>query len=64
MDLSTVSKAIAGGLGTLVVAELAKYGFHPDEVVVNALGVLETAVVSYVVGHTVVYFAPRNKEGK
>lgn len=61
MDLSTISKAVAGGLSALVIAELAKYGFHPSEAVTNALGVLETALVSYLFGHVVVYLAPKNK---
>lgn len=61
MDLSTVSKAIAGGLVTALVAELAHFGFQPDAPTVTALGVIVTAVVGYVVGHVVVFLAPRNK---
>lgn len=60
-DLSTISKAIAGGLVALVVGEAARYGFHPQAETVTAAGVVITAVVSYVVGHLVVFLAPKNK---
>lgn len=61
MDLSTISKAIAGGLIGVLVGEAARYGFHPMPTTVTAAGVLITAVVSYLVGHLAVYFAPKNK---
>lgn len=61
MDLSNISKAIAGGLVAVLVGEAARYGFHPSNEVVTAVGVVVTALVSYAVGHVVVYFAPRNK---
>jgi hypothetical protein len=61
MDLSPLYKAIAGGAVTAVVAELAHFGFQPNASTVTALGVIVTAVVGYVIGHVVVYFAPRNK---
>lgn len=61
MDLSTISKAIAGGLVGLLVALGARYGFQPSAPTVTALGVVVTAVVGYVVGHLVVFFAPKNK---
>lgn len=61
MDLSAISKAIAGGLIAVVVGEAARFGFHPQAETITALGVLVTAVVSYVVGHAAVYFAPKNK---
>lgn len=64
MDLSTISsisKAIAGGIVGLVVAEAARYGFQPDAPTVTALSVLVTGLVGYVVGHVAVYFAPKNK---
>jgi hypothetical protein len=51
MDLSPISKAIAGGLVTALVAELARYGFHVAPVYVDAVGVLVTGVIAYVVGH-------------
>jgi hypothetical protein len=61
MDLSSMSKAIAGGVVGLIVAEAARFGFQPDAVTVSALGVVMTAIVGYVAGHVVVYFAPKNK---
>lgn len=60
-DLATFSKAIAGGLVAALTAELARYGFHPGNETITALGVIVTAVVSYAVGHVAVYWAPRNK---
>lgn len=60
MDLSTISKAIAGGLVGLVVALVARYGWQINPVNLSALGVLVTAVVGYAVGHVAVYFAPKN----
>lgn len=62
MNLSSISKAIAGGLVAVLVGEAARYGFQPSGEVVNAAGVLITAVVGYVVGHVAVYYAPKNKE--
>lgn len=61
MDVSTISKAIAGGLVGLVVALAARFGFQPDAPTVTALGVIVTALVGYVVGHVVVYLAPKNR---
>jgi hypothetical protein len=62
--LSTMSKAIAGGIVTALVAELARFGFHPGDTTVSAFGVIITAVVAYVAGHLVVYFSPKNTEAK
>lgn len=62
MDLATVSKAIAGGLISALVAVAAHYGWQPHAETVTALGVLVTALVGYVVGHVAVYLAPKNKE--
>lgn len=59
--LSSVSKAIAGGIVAAIVALLARYGFQPDPATVTALGVIVTAAVGYVLGHLAVYFAPKNK---
>lgn len=61
-DLATISKAIAGGIVGLIIAEGARFGFQPDAPTASALGVLVTAIVGYAVGHAVVYFAPKNKE--
>lgn len=60
MNPSTISKAIAGGLTAAGVAEAARYGWHPDGQTVTALGVIVTAVVGYVIGHVVVFLAPKN----
>lgn len=60
-DLSPISKAIAGGLVAAIVGIAARYGFHPQAETVTAVGVIVTAVVSYVVGHVVVFLAPKNK---
>lgn len=61
MDLSSVSKAIAGGIVGLVVAEVARYGFQPDPAQLTLLSGLVTALVGYGVGHLAVYLAPKNK---
>lgn len=58
--LSTISKAIAGGLITATISVLARYGFHTSPETVSALGVLETALVGYIIGHIAVYVAPSN----
>lgn len=60
-DTSSFSKAIAGGLVAVIVALAARYGFHTGPDVVTALGVIVTVVVSYLVGHLIVYLAPANK---
>jgi hypothetical protein len=60
MDLSSVSKAIAGGLIGLVIAEAARYGFRVSPVYTDAVGVIVTGLVGYVVAHLAVYFAPAN----
>lgn len=64
MDLSTVSKAIAGGIVAAFVALGARYGFQPSGETITAAGVVVTALVSYVVGHVVVYLSPANKRSK
>lgn len=59
--MESVSKAIAGGLVGVVVAEVARYGFHPGPQVLDAVSVLVTALVGYAVGHVGVWLAPANK---
>jgi hypothetical protein len=61
MDLSPISKAIAGGLVTLVVSFVAHYGWTLSPVVHDAVASISLAAVSYLVGHIVVYLAPKNK---
>lgn len=58
--LSTISKAIAGGLAGAIIAEAAHFGFQPDAPTKTALSVVITALVGYVVGHAIVYFSPKN----
>jgi len=62
MNLQAISKAIAGGLIAVLVAEAARYGFYPSNEVVTASGVVVTAIVSYVAGHIAVYLAPANRK--
>jgi len=64
MDISTFSKAIAGGLVSLLVAEVARFGFMPNDVQKNAINIIVTGLVAYIAGHIVVYLAPRNKVTK
>lgn len=61
MNLSAITKAIAGGLVGLAVAEAAHFGWQPSGATVDAVGVIVTGVVGYLVGHLAVYFAPANK---
>jgi GH25 family lysozyme M1 (1,4-beta-N-acetylmuramidase) len=56
----TVSKAIAGGVTSMILTVLARYGFDVGSQNVTLLGIAITAVVAYAIGHVVVYFAPRN----
>ncbi len=60
-DLSSISKAIAGGVAGLILAEGARYGLQTSQPTKDALSVVLTALVGYAVGHLVVYFAPKNK---
>lgn len=62
MELSTISKAIGGGIAGAIIALAAHFGFQPDAPTATALAVVVTAVVGYAVGHVAVYFAPKNKE--
>jgi hypothetical protein len=61
MDISSITKAIAGGLSSLLIAELARYGFQPHSDTITAIGVIVTGIVAYIVGHVVVYLSPANK---
>lgn len=63
MDLSSISKAIAGGLAGVLVAEAARYGFKATPDQVTLLSVVLTGVVGYIVGHVIVYFSPANSTG-
>jgi sugar phosphate permease len=59
-DIQTIAKAIAGGIVSALVAEAARFGFHPQDTTVTAAGVIITAAVAYIMGHVAVYFA-KNK---
>jgi hypothetical protein len=61
LQISQISKAVAGGLIGLVIAEAARYGFSFNPVYTDAVGVIITGLVGYVVAHLAVYFAPANK---
>lgn len=58
---STTSKAIAAGIVTALALVIGRYGLKLDAPTTDALGVLLTAVVGYLVGHVGVFFAPANK---
>lgn len=60
MNLGSISKAIAGGLVGAGVAEAARYGFQVDAPTATALSVILTGVIGYVVGHLLVFLAPKN----
>lgn len=57
-----ISKAIAAGVVSALIALAARYGFQADAPTANAIGIIVTAVVGYVIGHVAVYFSPKNKE--
>lgn len=54
MQLTTISKAIAGFLAGVVVAQLAKYGFELDQASVDL-------VIYGLVSGVIVYLSPKNK---
>lgn len=61
MDLTPMSKAIAGGVVTLVVGWLLRYGITLSPIVHDAVASIALAVATYATGHIVVFFAPKNK---
>lgn len=61
MQLSTVSKAIAG----VLVAVISKYFVDHDILIdANTLGPVVEYVIAGLIGFVVVYFAPKNTEPK
>jgi hypothetical protein len=56
-SLKTVNKAIAGAIVAALVAYLSRHGIVLDSDVSNALAL----VVSAVLGFVVVYISPKNK---
>lgn len=61
MNLSPVSKAIAGALTAALVALLAKYSVVLAPEVNDAVGVLVYTLVAAAIGYVGVYLAPKNK---
>lgn len=61
MELSKVSKAVAGALAGLLIAALAKYNVVLDLETSAAVATLLNAAVAAVLGFVTVYFAPKNK---
>lgn len=57
-SLATVSKAIAGSLASAVAVWLSQQGFVLDQEVTGALAVVLAAVI----GFSVTYISPKNKE--
>lgn len=62
MQLSNVSKAIAGAVVATLIALLAKYNVVLDVEQSAAVTVLINGVIAAVLGYVAVYFAPKNKE--
>lgn len=60
-DISAFYKAVGGGVAGLLIAEAARFGFNPDAPTKDALALVVTALVGYIVGHVIVYFSPKNK---
>ncbi|GAP53535.1 hypothetical protein AHiyo6_01000 [Arthrobacter sp. Hiyo6] len=60
-DLAPISKAVAGGLVTAVVAEFARFGLTFAPATTDAINVIATAVIAYAIGHVVVFLSPANK---
>jgi hypothetical protein len=48
-NLESISKSISGRVAGLLIAKLSRYGFHPQPVVVDAVGVILTAIVGLIV---------------
>lgn len=61
MKLSSVSKALAGALVTMLVAYLMKHGITLEPTVTSSLTVVVEAAVSALGGFLAVYFAPKNQ---
>lgn len=60
MNLSNVSKAIAGAVAAALIAVLAKYNVVLDVDQSMAVSVLLNGLVAAVIGYVAVYFAPKN----
>lgn len=60
MQLSDMSKAIAGGITGALLALVARYGYKADGPTISLVSAVVTAVIGYAVGHVGVYLAPAN----
>lgn len=58
MDLSTISKAIAGGIVALVVSWLAHYGVTLSPVIHDTVASIALSLAAYIVGHGIVWIVP------
>lgn len=56
MNLSSVSKAVAGAIVTVIVAYAARHGVTVD----SSLGEALNVVLAFIVGFVGVYIAPKN----
>lgn len=61
MELSKVSKAIAGALVTMLVAYLARHGVTLDPVLGDTVNTLIAELIAAAVGYVAVWLAPKNK---
>jgi len=61
LEISKVSKALAGALVTMLMAYLVKHGVTLEPVVGDSLITLLDALFSAVAGYLAVYWAPKNK---
>lgn len=61
MNVSAVSKAIAGAIITTLVAYLMKHGITLEPVVTDSLATLLDTLLSALFGYLAVYLAPKNK---
>lgn len=60
LDPAGSAKAYAAGVVSLIVAEAARFGFHPGKQSVSVLSIVITGVVSYVLAHVTVWLT-KNK---
>lgn len=63
-QLGPISKAVAGALAGVIIAALAKYNINLGGEFAAGLEVVINGIVAALIGYVVVYFAPRNTEGK
>jgi hypothetical protein len=61
MNLSSVSKAVAGAAGAASAGVGTAYFAVPPDVVMPWYGYLAVGALNAIVGFAIVYFAPRNR---